>query len=254
MTVLEIYAGSNGQATLDLYARLERLGPAGIVALNLFRAQKASARAKVYRRRFKGVAYEKKNWSMRLLCDALAISAAELGIDFGWREDPAQEYHKWVLYVDLPAGQVSFHSATALSVHRYDKPWDNSGDSASRIIGFVQLVLGEGDGGMRIADCGTFADFDEKVSRATCPLCRSPMSDDGCDSNLVYQDPTGVLWEWYAGPWRYGHQTVACRNHHHFAVTDGKFSDHLSNLDGITRGWVLHDLKVPTASQQDLAL
>lgn len=141
MIVIEVYEGSNGQATQDLYARLEKFGPAGVVALNLFRAQKASARAKVYRRKFKGVAYDKKNWSMKLLCDALGVSAAELGIEFGWREDPGQEYHKWVLYVDLPTGQVSFHSASPLSPERYEKPWDGSHDSASRIIRFVESVL-----------------------------------------------------------------------------------------------------------------
>jgi hypothetical protein len=143
MTVLEIFAGSNGQATLDLYARLENLGPIGAVALNLFRAQKASSRAKVYRRRFKGVAYDKKNWSMKLLCDALSASATELGIEFGWREDPMQEFHKWVLYVDLPMGQVSFHSAAPLSPERYEKLWDGSKDSAARIIRFVESVLFE---------------------------------------------------------------------------------------------------------------
>lgn len=139
MTVLEIYAGSNGEATKDLYSRLEKLGPAGVVALNLFRAQKASSRAKVYRRKFKGVAYEKKNWSLKLLCEALAASSPYFS--FGWREDPTQEYHTWVLYVDLPTGQVSFHSATALRPERYDKPWDGSGDSATRIIRFVESIL-----------------------------------------------------------------------------------------------------------------
>jgi hypothetical protein len=141
MTVIEIFAGTSGHATRDLYSRLEKLGPIGVVALNLFRAQKASSRAKVYRRRFKGVAYEKKNWSMKLLCDALGASAAELGIEFGWSEDPAQEFHNWVLYVDLPMGQVSFHSAAPLSPERYEKLWDGSKDSASRIIRFVESVL-----------------------------------------------------------------------------------------------------------------
>lgn len=141
MTVMEVYEGSSGQATLDLYAKLEKLGPVGVVALNLFRAQKASARAKVYRRKFKGVAYEKKNWSLKLLCDALTGHAPNFGLTFGWREDPNQEYHNWVLYVDLPTGQVSFHSANALSAQRYDRPWDSSGDSASRIVQFVQRVV-----------------------------------------------------------------------------------------------------------------
>jgi hypothetical protein len=51
-----IYHGSNGALTVDLYARLEALGPAGIVAMNLFRAAKASERAKVYTRKFSRMA------------------------------------------------------------------------------------------------------------------------------------------------------------------------------------------------------
>lgn len=48
MTLLDItrtYNGSSGQATRLMYARLNEFGPSGIVALNLLRACKASARA-----------------------------------------------------------------------------------------------------------------------------------------------------------------------------------------------------------------
>ena len=36
--------------------------------------------------------------------------AAGLGIAWGWKQDPATINYPWVLYVDLPTGQVSYHS------------------------------------------------------------------------------------------------------------------------------------------------
>jgi hypothetical protein len=38
MTVREIFNGSDGDATRALFSRLEKLGPIGLVAINLFRA------------------------------------------------------------------------------------------------------------------------------------------------------------------------------------------------------------------------
>jgi len=89
--------------------------------VNLFRAQKCSTRAKVYRGGLRGIgsfrslAYQRKAWSMKNLCDCLAEHGSELGINFGWKRDPNTPLHdapSWVLYVDLPQGQVSFHSPT----------------------------------------------------------------------------------------------------------------------------------------------
>jgi hypothetical protein len=131
-----------------MYAILERSGgAAGIVAVNLFRAQKCSARAKVYRGgnghgSFRSQAYERKNWSMGNLCKVLAEHAAGLGIVWGWKIDPAQEFHNWVLYIDLPdVGQVSFHSASPLSPERYAGDWDHTHLSAERIIRYVDSIL-----------------------------------------------------------------------------------------------------------------
>lgn len=168
-TVREIYDGSDGEATRGLYDKLAELGNRGVVALNLFRASKASQRAKVYRRRYKGEAYEKKNWSLKLLCDALlglekpweqsGCSTPGCGYPdgkpcigcglvishgifmWGWKEDPTQEFHKWVLYVDLPTGQVSFHSAVPLSPERYPSEWDGQHVSRERIVAYVDHVL-----------------------------------------------------------------------------------------------------------------
>lgn len=169
MDVAAIYAGSDGEETTALYERIEKLGNVGVVAMNLFRACKASERAKKYRRRYKGVAYEKKNWSLKLLCGALsALDKSDLAlgcstpgcthpdgkpciscgfivahgiINWGWKEDPNAEFHNWVLYVDLPNGQVSFHAATPLSAHRYEGEWDGEHASAHRIIEFAQAIL-----------------------------------------------------------------------------------------------------------------
>jgi hypothetical protein len=118
MKAQEVYEGSDGKVTTLYYAHLiQRGGELGTVAMNLFRAQKCSARAKVYRGgirgrgSFKSMAYERKSWSMGLLCDALATNAETLGIAWGWKEDPHTPFGNepsWVLYVELPEGMPAY--------------------------------------------------------------------------------------------------------------------------------------------------
>lgn len=140
VNAFQIYTGSNGEATTALYKHLETLGPAGIVAVNLFRACKCSERAKVYSRRYKGDAYGRKQWSLDQL--ALALQKhPELGIRWGWKIDPSQTFHNWVIYVDLPRGQVSFHTASRGVGPDYPGEWDGQGLSAQRIVSHVQNLL-----------------------------------------------------------------------------------------------------------------
>lgn len=146
--IMRIYEGSNGEATKALYAKLEECGVAGELAMNLFRAQKSSARAKVYRGgvrgrgSFKGMAYNRKEWALGNACMALRNNAVELGIPWGWKRDHAQEWNPWVLYVDLPTGQVSFHSPMRLEGPDYLGDWDGIKDvSAPRIIRWVARVI-----------------------------------------------------------------------------------------------------------------
>lgn len=152
MKAFEVYLGSDGELTRRYYAELEKRGPIGIVALNLFRAQKCSARAKVYRGgirgrgSYKGMAYDRKSWSMSNLCQALGEHGDSLGIAWGWREDSGVlfgERASWVLYVDLPNGQVSFHSPTRGSGPDYPHEWDQSKLSAERIVAFCDAVYSE---------------------------------------------------------------------------------------------------------------
>lgn len=141
--VAAIYEGSNGDATKAMYERLTALGPVGVVAVNLFRAQKTSSRAKVYRgRRFKGAAYDTKQWSMSNLARSLTEHAESLGVAWGWQEDPEQAFHKIVLYIDIPTGQVSFHTDVRGVGPDYHGRWDGiRGVGASRIIAWCARLL-----------------------------------------------------------------------------------------------------------------
>lgn len=141
--VLRIYQGSDGAATTALYAELEQLGPVGVIAVNLFRASKTSGRAKVYRGSgYRGAAYDRKNWSIGNLCDALSREAESAGLVWGWGEDEKQPFHKFVVYVDLPTGQVSFHSAERLGGPDYPGKWDGMpGQSGDRICRWCARLL-----------------------------------------------------------------------------------------------------------------
>jgi hypothetical protein len=153
--LLAIYTGSDGEATKALYARLEPLGPAGIVAVNLFRACKASERAKKYRGgergrgSFKAIAYEKKEFSIDNLCQVLDEHAAALGVHWGWGFDDKQPYHRHVIYVEIPTGQVSFHTSFRRLGPNFDGKWDGIvGVAPQRICGWIAVLLGAaGDGG-----------------------------------------------------------------------------------------------------------
>jgi hypothetical protein len=151
MRAAEVYAGSNGSATRAYYADLEKLGPVGVVAVNLFRAQKCSSRAKVYRGgirgrgSFRGMAYERKAWSMQNLCSALMQHGQKLGLRFGWKPDPDTPLRgeaSWVLYVDLPQGQVSFHSPVRYVGPDYAGEFDGAHQSAERILRFCDSTAG----------------------------------------------------------------------------------------------------------------
>jgi hypothetical protein len=145
--IIRVYQGSNGDQTKALYASLMEYGPAGEVALNLFRAAKCSERAKGYRRRgHKDSAYDRKTWSMDNLCAILDQRAEALGIVWGWGLDQQAvavgSPHRHVLYVEIPTGQVSFHTDVRGAGPDYGKPWDGQrGQSADRVCRWVARVF-----------------------------------------------------------------------------------------------------------------
>lgn len=146
--ILSTYSGSNGDQTKALYAALCERGAAGVVAMNLFRACKCSARAKVYKGgirgqgSYKSMAYDRKQWSIDNLAKALTDFGANLRITWGWAEDPAQPVHRFILYVDLPDGQVSFHTASRSAGPDYPGKWDGvRGEAPVRISKFCASLL-----------------------------------------------------------------------------------------------------------------
>lgn len=145
--VTRVYEGSNGDATKALYERLAALGPCGAVALNLFRAHKNSGRAKVYRgRRYRDAAYDRKQWALDNLSAILvgqgAMAGFAAGTGWGWSEDPDQPAHRWVLYVETPHGQLSFHTAARGVGPDFAGAWDGVRDAgAGRICRWVADLL-----------------------------------------------------------------------------------------------------------------
>jgi hypothetical protein len=169
----EVFEGSSADVTKAYYAALAKRGPAGDVAVNLMRAQKCSTRAKKYRGGIRGVgsyrsiAYDTKNWAMENLCKVLDAHGKRLKIRFGWKLDPDVvfgEKPSWVLYIDLPQGQVSFHSPTRLSDHDYAGEWDRQRLSEERILAFCDSVYDRGvDGALQMLL------FEMAPSPAACP-------------------------------------------------------------------------------------
>ena len=129
--------------TVMLYRLLVNLGPAGIVSVNLLRALQASQMAKVYPPQIgRRGHYDRKDWSLDNLCIVLGLNAKALGVVWGWGEDPERQAHRWVLYVELPTGQVSFHTAARGDGPDYPGRWDGQrGESSKRVIRYAASLL-----------------------------------------------------------------------------------------------------------------
>lgn len=141
MRAIDVFNGTDGDVTKACYADLQARGFLGELAVALFRAQKRSTAAKRYRGgRFRRAAYDVKNWSLSEICRIL-IAHDHPCFEWGWQMDDATPGYPWVLYVDLPTGQVSFHSAERLSGPDYPRKWDGKrGASEARIVAFCDFV------------------------------------------------------------------------------------------------------------------
>ena len=162
VTAKSVFFGSNGGATRSFCSELEKKGPLGQIAAQLFRAQKASSRAKVYRggiRHFDGrresyssLAYSRKGSVLRVLAELL--QADSCGLKWGWGVDPKQPGVSHVLYIETPQGQASFHSKERFVGPDYDGEWDGQRKSQERILRFCDSVYhraGEEQQGTKVA-------------------------------------------------------------------------------------------------------
>lgn len=136
-----VFIGSNAVLTRRVLRQLEAIGPVGSIAAQLFRAQKASGRAKQYRGDYVDYACDRKGESLKRLCDLL-VQQDEL--TWGWGIDGKMDEYgpRHVLYVDLPRGQASFHSVKRYTGPDYGGTWDAKHDSETNVIDFGERVLG----------------------------------------------------------------------------------------------------------------
>jgi len=141
MTARQAFYGSDAADTRAFMRRLEQAGPEGCLAADLFRCQKASTRAKIYGRDYRNLAYDRKASFIHRLCNALT---AMRDWRWGWKQDPCQNFARWVLYVELPQGQVSFHAPERGDGPDYPGEWDGQRASETRILAFCDSVLAPG--------------------------------------------------------------------------------------------------------------
>lgn len=138
MNACEVFRQNDGDVTKAYYAELNAMGIEGQLAVALFRAQKRSTAAKRYRGRgFRGAAYDVKNWSLGEICRI----APQADLKWGWQHDPSTPGFEWVLYVELPQGQASFHSSQRLDGPDYPGKWDGiRGVCEDRICAFCDSI------------------------------------------------------------------------------------------------------------------
>jgi hypothetical protein len=144
----KVFNGSNRGQTRSFCCALAKTGQLGRIAAELFRIQKASARAKVYSgfitSRYgsishRSLAYKRKGKCLSCLCKLLQADAC--GLTWGWAYDGKQQVAKCVLYIDLPNGQVSFHSTDRFAGPDYPGKWDGENKSEQRILSFCDQLM-----------------------------------------------------------------------------------------------------------------
>lgn len=143
-TVLEAFNASDQEKTTVFQDELMCRGRTeGQLAFGLFRAQKRSSRAKEYRRRsHKQNSYAGKAEALKYVDAVLSSWGDELDVNWGWRVDPRQAFHKHVLYVDFGSGyQCSFHSEVRYSEREFDGKWDSSSSSTRTVLEYCDQVV-----------------------------------------------------------------------------------------------------------------
>lgn len=141
------WKSSDASVTTKFYRDLDARGPIGMLAHALFKANKSSYRAKRYRggngqKSYRDLAYNRKRESLYELSQILSQHAEQLGIVWGWKVDETADHqNKWVLFVVIPQGQVSFHSPVRHAGPGFVGQWDGKHVSTERILGFTEYVL-----------------------------------------------------------------------------------------------------------------
>jgi hypothetical protein len=90
---------------------------------------------------YSDLAYDRKGETLKALCRTLVEDSD--GTRWGWGIDEKADFAEHVLYVDTPAGQVSFHSTDRFDGPDYPNRWDGVRDiSHVRILLWCDQLLG----------------------------------------------------------------------------------------------------------------
>lgn len=148
MKAAHVLAGADDNLTLAYYLLLQKRGPLGMIALNLFRAQKNASslcRPAGYGPAAAAAA-SAGVWSLELLVHVLARHGAHFGISYGWKPimEPRKDRAPFVLFVDLPDfGQVSFDAFERGCGPEYSNECDGVRKNEERIFGFCDFVYAQ---------------------------------------------------------------------------------------------------------------
>lgn len=90
---------------------------------------------------YRDLAYDRKDEALTNLAMLLADTAH--GLPWGWKRDEKNHSARNILYLDLPRGQVSFHSAHRHRGPDYLNDWDGEKKSEQRILEFCNSLMAE---------------------------------------------------------------------------------------------------------------
>ena len=140
MSCRKMFKTGSGDDVVAFTIELAKRGAAGAVACALFRAFNNSFRAKKGRKQ-RRERYDRKGDALKSLCTSLVEFNPRLHFKWGWGRDEGTRGYSDVLYVDIPTGQVSFHSAGRYQGPRYKGRWDGSKESRERIADWCDQLL-----------------------------------------------------------------------------------------------------------------
>ena len=146
--VVKAFYGYDAMAIQDVKARLKAGGLKGELADLLFEAERTDLNAGVCRTTpaCSWTSRHRRKWdrwirALKALVSFLDRSASQLGIHWGWQEHENQTGPFWVVFIDLPTGQVFYSAPERLTDHQYEGSMEWSESNEIPIFEFCEEIL-----------------------------------------------------------------------------------------------------------------